>query len=73
MSPMASLNPAKPSSQSFTGLEPDNSIYKEAWDLDRAIDFIRDGRGAHFDPACVDAFLALMPEVLLIRERFKDE
>ena len=25
---MASLNPAKPSSQSFTGLEPDNSIYK---------------------------------------------
>ncbi len=47
--------------------------YKEAWDLDRAIDFIRDGRGAHFDPACVDAFLALMPEVLLIRERFKDE
>jgi putative two-component system response regulator len=47
--------------------------YKPAWALDDAIAFIREGRGSHFDPACVDVFLGLIPEVLEIRERFKDE
>ncbi|WP_374261002.1 HD domain-containing phosphohydrolase [Zoogloea sp.] len=47
--------------------------YKPAWALDTAFDFIREGRGSHFDPACVDAFLDQIPDVLLIRERFKDE
>lgn len=30
--------------------------YKKAWELDRAVDFIRQQSGAHFDPACVAAF-----------------
>lgn len=47
--------------------------YKEAWPLERAFDFIKTGRGSHFDPACVDAFFAVIPEILLIRERFQDE
>lgn len=47
--------------------------YKPAWALDDAIAFILEGRGSHFDPACVDVFLGLIPEVLEIRERFKDE
>ncbi len=47
--------------------------YKPAWTLEAALDFIREGRGSHFDPACVDAFLGLIPAVLEIRERFKDE
>lgn len=47
--------------------------YKEAWPLERAFDFIKSGRGSHFDPACVDAFFAVIPEVLIIRERFQDE
>jgi len=47
--------------------------YKEAWPLERAFDFIKSGRGSHFDPACVDAFFAVIPEILLIRERFQDE
>ncbi|GLT22627.1 HD domain-containing phosphohydrolase [Zoogloea oryzae] len=47
--------------------------YKPAWELDTAFNFIREGRGSHFDPACVDSFLGLIPEVLEIRERFKDE
>jgi len=31
-----------------------------------------EGRGTHFDPACVDAFLASWDEVLTIRDRYRD-
>lgn len=31
--------------------------YKEAWELGRALDYVRDQRGLHFDPGCVDALL----------------
>lgn len=47
--------------------------YKPAWEMDKAIDFLREGRAAHFDPVCIDAFLADWDEVLKIRERFQDE
>ncbi len=47
--------------------------YKKAWALDHAADFLRDGRGQHFDPVCVDAFLAAWDEVLDVRARFQDE
>jgi putative two-component system response regulator len=47
--------------------------YKKAWDIDKAAAFLRDGRGTHFDPVCVDAFLAAWNDVLAVRERFHDE
>ena len=47
--------------------------YKKAWVLERAFDFIKTGSGSHFDPACIDAFFAVVPEILIIRERFQDE
>ena len=47
--------------------------YKRAWTIDEAADHLRAGRGGHFDPACVDAFLGAWPEVLEIRARFQDE
>ncbi|HTA64137.1 MAG TPA: two-component system response regulator [Xanthomonadaceae bacterium] len=31
--------------------------YKEAWELDRALQYLRDQRGLHFDPGCVDSLL----------------
>ena len=37
--------------------------YKQAWPLDRALREIAAQRGRHFDPALVDAFLALVPEL----------
>ncbi len=46
--------------------------YKRAWSLDAAANYLRTGRGGHFDPQCVDAFLAAWPEVLEISGRFKD-
>lgn len=47
--------------------------YKPAWPLEKALDFLREQRGQHFDPACVDAFLADLPAVLAIGERFQDD
>lgn len=34
--------------------------YRDAWPVERAREFILEGRGSHFDPAVVDAFFELM-------------
>ncbi|THF61772.1 HD domain-containing phosphohydrolase [Pseudothauera rhizosphaerae] len=47
--------------------------YKPAWPLERAVAWLKEGRGGHFEPACVDALLANWDEVLAIRERFGAE
>ena len=47
--------------------------YKRAWPVDKALDFLRQGVGAHFDPDCVAAFLAREHEASEIRARFQDE
>lgn len=47
--------------------------YKSAWPLDKAVQFLRDGAGQHFDPACVEALLKDWDQVLEIRERYRDE
>jgi len=46
--------------------------YKKAWTDSQAIAYLQEGRGQHFDPACVDAFLENWDEVMQIRHRFKD-
>lgn len=47
--------------------------YKKAWELEQALDFLREGRGSHFDPRCIDAFLGALEEVNGIRQRFRDD
>lgn len=47
--------------------------YKKAWPLEDACKFLENGRGTHFDPMCVEAFLAGWDEVLEVRQRFQDE
>ncbi len=47
--------------------------YKRAWSLDDACRFLEEGRGKHFDPMCVEAFLAGWEDVLEVRQRFRDE
>jgi response regulator RpfG family c-di-GMP phosphodiesterase len=47
--------------------------YKKAWPLADACKFLEDGRGKHFDPMCVEAFLACWDDALAIRQRFQDE
>jgi len=46
--------------------------YKLAWEFDKAWDFVAAGRGTHFDPACVDAFLGCRTEVMAVKEQFRD-
>ncbi len=47
--------------------------YKPAWDMERAVQLLRDQRGLHFDPACVDAFLGQLDDVQSVRQRFAAE
>jgi len=47
--------------------------YKQAWTVQAAADFLREGSGTHFDPACVDAFFKAWDEAMLVRERFQEE
>jgi two-component system response regulator RpfG len=49
-----------------------NRPYKKAWPLAKALRLLRDESGKHFDPQCVEAFLARLDDVLKIREELKD-
>ncbi len=49
-------------------------VYKRAWSLDEARAYLIEQRGGHFDPACVDAFLARWDDVVFLapRDRGRD-
>jgi len=47
-------------------------IYKEGFSQERVAEMLIEGRGKHFDPDIVDAFLAIQPEFQEIAERFHD-
>jgi hypothetical protein len=38
-------------------------VYKDSWTIDDAVAELAAQRGRHFDPALVDAFLALVPDL----------
>lgn len=46
--------------------------YKPAWEMEQALDLLRQGSGTHFDAECVRAFLDCLDEVQVIRERYRD-
>ena len=47
--------------------------YKKAWSLDQAAAFLHEGRGRHFDPDCLDAFMARWADAMSVHSRFRDE
>lgn len=47
--------------------------YKRAWTLDDAQKFLREQSGKHFDPQCVEAFIACWQDVLDVKAKFQDE
>lgn len=47
--------------------------YKKAWELEQAIRWLRESAGGHFDPACVEAFLARRDDFLAIKASFQDQ
>jgi putative two-component system response regulator len=46
--------------------------YKQPWPVDKAVSFLREQSGRHFDPACVEAFLDVMDQVLKVMDDFRD-
>lgn len=44
--------------------------YKPAFTVEKALEIIREGSAKHFDPECVDAFMASLGEVLEIKKEF---
>ncbi len=48
-------------------------VYKPPMSHERAVAIIAEGRGAHFDPDIVDAFLSIQHEFKKIATRFQDE
>ncbi|WP_412478205.1 bacteriohemerythrin [Azonexus sp. IMCC34839] len=47
--------------------------YKHPWPFNEAVAFIQRESGGHFDPAVVSAFERAMPEILRIRELYRDD
>lgn len=47
-------------------------VYKESMPPDKAVAIIREGRGSHFDPDVVDAFLELTDDFQQVAQRFAD-
>ena len=55
----------------FDALLSDRS-YKKAWQLDKVIETMKDGRGSHFDPHLLDLFIDNISEVIDIYWSIKD-
>jgi putative two-component system response regulator len=47
--------------------------YKRAWSVEDALQYLRDNRGKHFEPALVDHFVTLIPAVREIMLRWAEE
>jgi PAS domain S-box-containing protein len=47
-------------------------VYKPPFPHEQSVAIIREGRGSHFDPEMVDAFLAIAAEFRAIAERYAD-
>jgi two-component system response regulator RpfG len=45
--------------------------YKKSWPIEKAIEYISEERGEHFDPDCAEAFLSELQEVELIHHALK--
>lgn len=46
--------------------------YKKAWPVEKAVALLTESAGTHFDPALVDAFLGILPDVVALRQEYDD-
>lgn len=46
--------------------------YKKAWEIPKAVEFINDQSGAHFDPAVVSSFNKCLTEFIHVRDTYVD-
>jgi putative two-component system response regulator len=45
--------------------------YKEPWPLEQILSELRKGSGTHFDPAIIDAFESILPEILAMKTEWE--
>lgn len=46
--------------------------YKEPWPLGKAVSFLQNATGSHFDPQLVDAFMQSLPQILEVKSLYHD-
>ena len=46
--------------------------YKEPWPLEKALSFLQDGAGSHFDPDLVNTFMLCLPEIIRVKALYND-
>ncbi|MDO9311601.1 MAG: HD domain-containing phosphohydrolase, partial [Nitrosomonas sp.] len=46
--------------------------YKEAWSIEKAVEYIKSKAGVQFDPQLVDLFIENIDKIIAIREQYKD-
>ena len=46
--------------------------YKQAWSVTEAMNYIKSQSGLHFDPLLTRQFLAIIPQILEVRDRYTD-
>jgi putative two-component system response regulator len=44
--------------------------YKEPWAIERIMNYLQTGAGAHFDPKLVDIFVGILPQILEIQRKW---
>ena len=47
-------------------------VYKPAFPHFKAVEMMKEGRGSHFDPDILDAFLEIEEQFLAIADQFRD-
>jgi putative two-component system response regulator len=47
-------------------------VYKPAFSVEKSVEIIQEGRGTHFDPEVVDAFIARLEDFRMIAARYTD-
>jgi len=47
--------------------------YKEAWDLEEVIEYMKNNSGSHFDPDLIEAFFSHLNEIKIIKDRYKED
>jgi putative two-component system response regulator len=49
-----------------------NRPYKQPWPREKAVAYLQDNSGIHFDPRLVEAFLSILPEIDAIQAMHAD-
>ncbi|NDV28211.1 response regulator [Desulfovibrio sp. JC010] len=47
-------------------------VYKEAWEVDRALEFLKSNRETMFDPDLVDLFFDNLEKIMEVRDKYRD-